>query len=476
MKLVQLFEQSLQEVNMSPSALNAFARSPQAQGVLVGFETELAVPVSEDIDDEELEYDYSLDQPAHFIDQVVDFFQDGDFGLTAREADRLRDRMQAGFADWLAEQANQQFQKVQDRRIRKLAAQDGMSEDDIDEMMSQESGSRYSMLSDQVYQEVLQDIESTVGEEDWLRDLGLRRMSDIESEYALAWPHMISTDRSNTVLQQVAQDIQQALNIRVSTGMMYHAAPREAGKWVLEPDSSISSESGYAGLELITPTPPFELAEALEWIDRVFAWARDYGCYTNSSTGFHINVSLPSQTTSDIDWLKLVLLLGDQYVLSLFERKANIYAKSAMEEFTKHMALATNFPVVPALEAMRKGLMTLASQQLTPPYPGKHVSVNIKTKYVEFRSAGGDYLENQEQIKLAMLRYVRAITLAADPEALKQEYATKLYKLLTRNSQGTPTDHILYLFTMYNAGSISKNVLINSLKSHQQELKKQKGL
>ena len=455
---------------MSPSSLQAFAQSSQAQGVLVGFEAELAVPMDESMDDE-LEPDYSSDQEAISISEVVEFFGSGEFGISTSEGERLSDRLQGEFWEWLEERVRNIYDRRGETRIRKLAAQDGMSEEDIDEMMDSQSGLKYKDLQDQVEEEIRDQVSNDVMEEDWFQDEGLTHMSDVATRYDLPWPHMTQTSAANKALDQVALDVGNQLGIEVLHSTKYHAASRMPGKWVLEPDSSIESRMGYEGLELITPTPPFPLPEALGWIDRVFDWAREYGCYTNSSTGFHISVSLPSQTTSEIDWLKLVLMLGDKYVLSVFERQANTYAGSALDAFLKHMDQNANFPVATAMDAMRKGLMKLASQELGKPLTTKYVSVNMKNNFVEFRSAGGDYLENQEQIKNTMLRYVRAILIAADPEALKQEYATKLYKLLTRFDKPSPTDWVLELFSVYNAGSISKNVLINSLRSHRRGLK-----
>jgi hypothetical protein len=74
------------------------------------------------------------------------------------------------------------------------------------------------------------------------------------------------------------------------------------------------------------------IEELLSDLNKVKAWADKTGCYTNSSTGLHINVSVPgwSGDLNQLDYVKLALLLGDEFVLDSFGRAGNTYAKSAM--------------------------------------------------------------------------------------------------------------------------------------------------
>lgn len=465
MKLSDLFEQSLQEISMSPSSLQAFANSAQAQGILVGFEAELVVPIEGGMGDD-IGPDYDQDERCYDIAQIVNFFQQGDNPLSPMEADELRDRLDDNFWTWLNDIADNQFWDSGDDKIRELAKQDGLTKEEIQEILDYPQGREYEQYQHKAMDELREEIYSSYTERDWLQAKGYRNMTDIEIAYRLSWPHITSPDGNPDAIYDVARDIQRDLGVRVNVSQKYHGASREPGRWVLEPDSSISTpdDSEYAGLELITPSPPFPLGQSLEWIDKVFDWARNYGCLTNPSTGFHISVSVPEQTTRYIDWIKLVLFLGDKYVLEQYGRQANTYTVSAIDRMQSYMDQHPNFPVQQALDAMRNGLMNLASQIVSRPSADKYTSVNVKTKYVEFRSAGGNYLENQQQIKLTMLRYVRAIAIAADPNAEKQEYATKLYKLLNPtgdNKQAT----VINLFSRFSSGMIDKNALKQQLRA-----------
>ena len=467
MKLLDLFEQSLNEISMSPSSLYAFANSPQAQGILVGFEAELVVPIPGGVADDDLERDYDRDEKCYDIIQIVEFFSQGELGLTRSAAARLQQALADDYSDWLEEQVYLTYNDVKQEQIQILAQADGMSQQEIEQMLDQESSREYMRYAESVEEDVREDIYGTHSEYDWLKSQGYNRMTNIESVYDVMWPYL--TEGGNPeAIDEVAISIEDALGITVIPSQTYHGATRTANKWILEPDSSIETpdDSKYAGLELVTPSPPFPVAQALGWIDLVFDWARDYGCHTNTSTGFHMSVSLPSQTTQNLDWIKLVLFLGDQHVLEIFDRQANTYTASALKILDTHVRDNPNFPVEQALGSLRKGLGNLASQIMGKPHTEKHTSVNMKNKYVEFRSAGGNYLENQQTIKTTMLRYVRAIAIAGDPQAEKQEYATKLYKLL-KNS-GSDASAPVDLFSQFSSGMIG----LPELKQKLQQLRK----
>jgi hypothetical protein len=82
------------------------------------------------------------------------------------------------------------------------------------------------------------------------------------------------------------------------------------------------------------------------------------------------------------------------------------------------------------------------------------MSVRLHSNYIEFRSAGGNYLENKQNIENTLLRYIKVIAIAADPNAEKNEYAKKLYKLLTLNQISNDKNSI-YWFAKYSAGEIT---------------------
>ena len=108
-------------------------------------------------------------------------------------------------------------------------------------------------------------------------------------------------------------------------------ARRAPGHYVVEPDGSLDPDDGDdTGLEFVSP--PLPLSELLSDLDKVKKWADKHGCYTNDSTGLHINVSVPNFSLQSLDYVKLALLLGDKYILDQYGRSTNTYCKSALDK------------------------------------------------------------------------------------------------------------------------------------------------
>ena len=240
----------------------------------------------------------------------------------------------------------------------------------------------------------------------------------------------------------------------------YHAAPRKPGEYAIEPDSSITpndeDDETETGLEFISP--PLPIGEMLSDLSKVKQWAEENECYTNSSTGLHINVSVPV-LTENLDYVKLVLLLGDKFVLDQFGRSSNNFTQSSMLKI-KSAAKSNPAIVDELLMQMKNQLSTLANKLVRGFIATKRVSVHMKEGYIEFRSPGGDWLgKNFDLIENTLLRFVVALDAACDPEKYRKEYLTKLYKVLQVKGSHDPISY----FAQYSAGTLSKEELKNKM-------------
>lgn len=454
------------EITQNPSVWQRWAQSETAAQIRVGFEAELIVPVPEASQDAEPEPDYTDNPPAMDIDDVVEFYSSTEHGLSTREANQLRAAMETDYAEYVEEKVDDAFDEYGYSMVRTLAQDyEGLDADEIDDVMDAQSD-KYHELADQVRDQLRTRAQSENDQRDWLRHKGIRYMRDVMSEYNVTWPIWEVPNHSSQDTQVVADNIAHTLEVRVLLYSAYHTAPRVAHAWVLEPDSSIivHDEDSQAGLELITPSPPPALPESLQYMDKVFTWAKSYGCETNRTTGFHMNMSLPPEIHVNLDPVKLILLLGDQKILSDFGRSANTYAQSAFDTIQDHIKTTDQFPVDKALEALRLGLNRMAAQIMQKPFMGKYMSVNVKPQYVEFRHVGGDYLDKLPEIKLTMLRMAYTLHVASDETQAKSDYARKLYSLLSGFARGTRMDHVINMFSLHSAGIINTSVLKNSLK------------
>ena len=232
--------------------------------------------------------------------------------------------------------------------------------------------------------------------------------------------------------------------------------------YTIEPDGSLSSNKNPSdsGLEFVSN--PLPLDDMIDSLNDVVKWAKTNGCYTNQSTGLHMNVSVPGCSREKLDYVKLALLLGDEYVLNQFGRAANSFTKSAMSNLQSRATYMQSEPeLYKFFDEMRKGLSVEAAKLIHSGVTGKYVSINNKDNYIEFRSPGGDWLdEDLPNLENTLLRFVVALDAACDPQKYRTEYLKKLYKLLKPTTKGDALD----VFAKYSSGQLQKQDLITLLK------------
>ena len=222
------------------------------------------------------------------------------------------------------------------------------------------------------------------------------------------------------------------------------------GQWKLTDDGSITDKDGNEypnivgyGYELISP--PLAASEALESMQKVFDWMSRHKIETNQSTGFHINISMDN--LDSLDPVKLILFLGDDYVLNKFDRSTSKYTKSQIQNLFWYVKNSN-----PAKDLKHEnGIYTIAKRVLLS--SEKYRSVNFKkltleNPYLEFRSVGNeDYHRRSEAILDTIGRFLVALNIACDPEAYKQEFLKKLVLLGANNKDEMSDDPLASLIT-----------------------------
>jgi hypothetical protein len=510
----------LDEVKMSPTALQRWAKSPEAQGIRAGFEAELIFrdTNSGDDSDYDMEPDYDMDERCRSIQQIIDFFNNGEYGgMTQRQEARLQEGLDEQYYEWYDEQMIKDFTDEAEDLIRKVLVDEGdwdldneiqkqlalldLTDDEMNDIIkagerapkftSTKEQQTYAeenpfydqyldaqneaegLLDDLVADEVrkqganwdaaLDDFRDNYSLDDdsgFFDDAGLRWMSDVANNYDLDWPYMTGGggNGGSREWDEIGDSLHSAIDMPVKVSSNYHSTTRKEGLWIVEPDTSLQpDDSEDFGLEIVSP--PLPLEQALEKLQAVTDWANspEGNAYTNSSTGLHMGVSVPFKG-GDVDYLKLILFLGDEYVLQSFGREANTYTKSAMSKFRENIRGGRADPMG-AIKLMQHGLLELAYKEIQKGVgEGKYTSAHIQKGYIEFRSAGGDWLaeENADPEKLSstMLRYARAMSIAANASEERREYAKKLYKLVAPEG-----DSQLALFSQYAAGELTAEQL-----------------
>lgn len=494
--IYQLFEaqQELFEVAMNPANLKKLAS--QIEGAKVGMEFEMVVP-NVDIDGEdsfESERDYDQDERVADINDVCRFFYDGDYNGSGA-IDRLRDELTNKYYDWQGEKISELWTEEGEEYFARWA-KENVSDDEVAEYLEKEEDlfgeavptkedwnkfieenfeeqTTLYYKAEEAFREEKQD-EGDFDQEEFLNDIGIRYMTDVENNVRtnITWPHWTSYDYdsgSGEGIETIGDDFSNAIGKNVYSSSSYHGARRSPTAYSLEPDSSINHDDDEAGLEFISHPMPVD--EMLEDLEKVKKWADEKGCYTNKSTGLHINVSIPNYSLDKLDFVKLAILLGDQYVLEQFGRLSNGYAKSALE-IVKNQSKNFN-ETDKLLGQLKDNVEGIASKILHSGRTDKYTSINTKDKYVEFRSAGGDWLgKDFNKIKDTVLRFVVALDAACDKEKYKKEYYKALYKVLKPNDDKSD----MSMFAKYMSGEITRQQYARSIEIARTKRFEEKGI
>jgi len=477
----ELTEDELFELNMSPTNLSKMVKNIDARA---GMEFELIVP---GVEKEEEEYDSEPDYDADesfptgrgWQRDIISFFRGGDMGNSTSTIQRAIDSLNEDFYSWIDE-AEQDFiaSPAGQERIREIAI-DNVDPSDYDEDSERELqqaiqdyiDQNEDDIRDEIGQEFRDDADTLF--ERWLDEQDISSMSEFANQYNLDWPYWTYPEYYGggggaISIDAVADEFSQAIGRPVNAASSYHGGRREAGHYVVEPDGSLQGDEGETGLEFVSPV--LTVPEMLEDIDKVAKWASQAGAYTNSSTGLHMNVSVPDQ--QNLDYVKLAMFLGDEYILKQFGREGNHYCKSALQKI-RTQAGSNPDKVTEMMRQFQNGLNQLASKMIHTGSTEKFVSINNRGDWIEFRSPGGDWLgDDLGPVKNTLLRAVVALDVATKPDAFKQEYYKKLYKTL--NPKGD--DDSIQYFARYAAGELPTSALKSFIRQIQtkREVTKQK--
>ena len=448
MKISELSRKNinLSEIKMSPGAIKS--RVSRLSGITVGIEFELVV---KDFDEEakprKLTPDYDYDEYVNdsswenLRSDIRDFFK-GDYN-TIRNILNEIDNAHGEYRDWKSDLWDTYVAENYDDWHREYTDDDS----DIDEQP-------YANL---FKKEKYEDFEESQGNiKNWLDDRNLVMMSNWAKRYDLTWPHWLEPENTHMRgYDEITDSFKNAIGMDVEYATEYHRGERSSNAYMIEPDSSIKPEKSNNedfGLEFISP--PLPLADAIDHIYKVKHWAQEGNAYTNSTTGLHMNVSLPGYSAESLDYIKLVLFLGDSWLLEQFKRSSNEYARSSIDYINQRVT--DNIELLPqALAKMRQGFNNLASKLIHQGYSQKTLSVSVLENRVEFRAPGDDWLKmNIDDVVNTLYRCVDALDLALKPEREKREYSAKLYKVL---SPANPD--AIKLFVDYQKGEISRSDL-----------------
>ena len=228
--------------------------------------------------------------------------------------------------------------------------------------------------------------------------------------------------------------LEQTTGRKVQVFHSYHEKTKNMTDWYIEPDGSLEADNSEdASVEIVSP--PMPAMEAVGALKSFYGLSQQLKLYTNSTTGLHINVSIPGK----LDVLKLATFLGDQYVLKYFGREENNYAKSAEKQIAQRAATSGAVKIEPQKSkkpnpvGQQRTTVSLDMKKLNAiakdATQGHTDSISNNGKYFSFRHAGGNYLADLPGIYNSVGRFIRAMIIASDPTLYRQEYLAKVAKL-----------------------------------------------
>jgi hypothetical protein len=237
-----------------------------------GMEFEMIVPNAEDDDSGEQEPDYDYDERVRSIDEVCQFYWDGDFN-SRHEISRLRERLETNYFEWRDEQISddwyrngldyftnyidreepfdpedyaqdaydyvlsnfpnlhpdsQEFDELKNERLR-----------EINDSYYQEQWDEQGYNYDNARDEYMEDHTDDYSESDWFSEEGIRYASDIEGSYDITWPHWTNSSNGGRSVEEVAHEFNKWIGKKVNYASSYHGARREDNVYVVEPDGSL---------------------------------------------------------------------------------------------------------------------------------------------------------------------------------------------------------------------------------------------
>lgn len=465
MKIDELLSTTaLTELKMSASSLQAAAA--KIPGAKVGMEFEMYVPNVEGGDSDEYDYDLDYEMDGYidadnwriFHRSIIEFFTSGEISSTESEIKRILEKVDEDWFEW----ADSKFYEwARDGNFEDWYKEENPDEDELPPENSNGWNDAMDQFREEKYDDFLSD-EASI--QDWLADEDIDRFRGFSERYDIPWPHLSSsTSTGSESLYDVASNFEDSVGISCDVHQEYHLARKSTTNYTLEPDSSLSSpgSSDDRGLEFVSP--PLDINQMIDQLNKVKRWAAGYGAYTNESCGLHINVSVPNFDLEKLDYVKLALFVGDDWVAKQFDRLGKSWCQSSLEKIKSN--IRTSPDKIPAyLEAMRGGLSKIASRLIHSGQTEKYVSLNTKDNRIEFRAPGGDWLNaDLDKIINTMLRFVVALDIAMDPNKEKREYAVKMYKLIDSVKVIDDTDTIKY-FAQYSAKELPKAALKSFLR------------
>jgi hypothetical protein len=403
----------INEVRMSPKYLEKMASSIDAHA---GMEFEMYVP-----NVGRIAIDVSAEISPRSIDHICNIFGEN----PNNDVELIRQHLMQDYIEWTKDQANERWDDA------------GYDED---------VGSDFY---NSFIEEYMLSHDSAENMRRWFKHKGLGSMGEVAMEYDIDLPMA-----ANESLDALAEEFGDMINRPVITSVEYHGIERDEVSYIIEPDGTLDEPRADDDMGLEFISPPLPLEEMVFDLENVIHWAKQYGCYTTEKCGLHMNVSLDHIPMENLDYVKLAIFSGDDYILENFGRLGSEQAIRSMNDIEQKIdKMKQSGDAIKFLQQAQTRLASIAHKVIHLGLTTHKISLNVHANYVEFRQPGGDWLNiSPKQLISTLNRFVVALEIACDPTKYQEEYAKKLYRLLDTSQQ---SNNMMKIFARYSSKTLT---------------------
>ena len=518
-------DQVVNEVNMSPTALEKFAQSGDAARLVVGAEFELyfkgklgasAAPHKawnseltwDDIeaiafednpdaigrleekwrawyDDKHSEYVRShlkekilgaiLDHPERSVELLKHFNDKAEF-VSAEKLDEILGEKDSypkytSSKDFEKEASENEklYSKLQIKLIRAVENMGmGLFDEFVEDALGESpqwSGSWWEYYEDELGDELIQDFEAEVDTSvvRFLEYRGIYDWQTLSSTYGGSLGDGEGWD--SDAAQRLAVSLGRVIGDDVEVYDEYKSDDAgdwvERGVWVMEPDGSVTGH-GESSSDLGVEIKSPPLPLP-EFLEKFDRFV----AWAKNQGGYTnkqtgLHLNMSIEDGDRIDYLKLVLFAGADKVSADFQRSSNAYAKSNLNMLRKALTDERYAEkAAAAMTALKAGLVQRASREIADSNNDRYFQINFKHSYVEFRAPGNDWLGSFLPKVKETLYRFGYALTIASNPELEREEYAKKLAKLL----GGASEDMLSPFIYYAVGASSKNALKAALRT-----------
>ena len=197
-------------------------------------------------------------------------------------------------------------------------------------------------------------------------------------------------------------------------------------------------EDGTTGVDAEIISPVMNIDKGIHEMQRICQLIEQTkGLDTNTSTGLHINIGTWSKAEyNSVDWLKFLMIVDPKRILDQFFRTRNEYTVNRLPQIMKSLQ---NLDLRTEYFAALKDINSKVIDS-SPKFSAVNFGKLRDLGYIELRAPGNTgYTKRSDEIITLIRKVVRALELASDPTAVRQQYLKRLYQYLP-DEQTQPRD------------------------------------